>query len=128
MNGMRTCEEWYQNDGHGLEHGYTIRKRPASTNETDSLVLRLRIRADFESLARLQGARWRSVTRMATRCSVTAILKSSTLLAATYRRALSLTVRTESGYGLMMPRQATRDDRSDYQSAGLPQGEQRGGW
>jgi hypothetical protein len=48
-------EEWYQNDGHGLEHGYTIRKRPVSTNETDSLVLRLRIRGGLRVVGEVAG-------------------------------------------------------------------------
>lgn len=48
-------EEWYKNDGHWLENGFTIRERPASTITTDSLVLRLRIRGGLRVINRIGG-------------------------------------------------------------------------
>ena len=36
-------EEWYQNDSSGLEHGYTIQQRPATTAPAEPLSLHLRL-------------------------------------------------------------------------------------
>ena len=49
-------EEWYVNDTRGFEHGFTVRERPARSDEDDSsLALELRIRGDLTP--RIQASR-----------------------------------------------------------------------
>jgi hypothetical protein len=40
-------EEWYRNEDQGLEHGYTIQRRPESSGMNAPLVLKLKIRGEL---------------------------------------------------------------------------------
>lgn len=43
----QNLQEWMKNDINGFEHGYMLQKRPESQNESDQLVLNLRVRGDL---------------------------------------------------------------------------------
>jgi hypothetical protein len=50
-----TLEEWYVNDGRGLEHGYTVHERPEGGESAGPLQLHLAVRGDLEPAVNTDG-------------------------------------------------------------------------
>ena len=57
-------EEWYHNQSSGLEHGYTIRRRPESLTQAAPLELRLKVRGGLEEVEITDGGRGATFGRM----------------------------------------------------------------